>query len=50
MPRFFRDLIDYAIARRKWWLLPFVVLCILVGLIGFTISHPAVSPFLYSLF
>jgi hypothetical protein len=50
MRRFLRDLVRFAIERRKWWLLPLLLVCVVVSLIAVALGHPAVAPFLYSLF
>ena len=50
MRRFLRDLWLFAKTRRRWWLLPLVVLCVLVAHLAFVLGHPAIAPFLYSIF
>ena len=47
---FLAELWDFLKVRKKWWLLPIVILFLLVGfLIVFAQSSP-VSPFIYALF
>lgn len=44
------DLKDFIIIRRKYWLIPVIVLFVLLGLLSF-FSHPAATaPFIYTLF
>ena len=44
------ELWDFLRIRKKWWLLPIVIMFLLVGfLIGVAESSP-VSPFVYALF
>lgn len=42
--------VHYVVARRAWAMAPLIFLLILMGLVIFTASNPAVSPFLYALF
>ncbi len=41
---------DFLRVRKKWWLLPIIVLLGLLGLLIFLTSNPATSPFIYTLF
>jgi hypothetical protein len=50
MRRLFRDLWSFARQRRKWWLLPLLLICVLMAQLGWVLAHPVVAPFLYSLF
>jgi hypothetical protein len=36
--------------RKKWWLLPIVIVLVLLGLIIVLAEHSAVAPFIYTLF
>jgi hypothetical protein len=45
----FIDLWNYLKERKKWWLLPMIVMLLLIGLLIFS-SGSAVAPFIYTLF
>ncbi len=45
-----REFWDFLRVRKKWWLLPIIALLLLLGLLIFVTSNPAVSPFIYTLF
>ncbi len=36
--------------RKKWWLLPIIVMLVLVGIFVILGSSSAISPFIYALF
>jgi Family of unknown function (DUF5989) len=44
-----RDLWGFLKERKKWWLLPMIVMLLLVGMLIFS-SGSAVAPFIYTLF
>ncbi|CCZ15330.1 DUF5989 family protein [Leyella lascolaii] len=44
-----KEIIQYVISQRKWWLAPIVFLLFLVALFVF-FADSAVAPFIYSLF
>lgn len=46
--RFLRELLAFARDRKKWWIIPVVVLLLLVAL--FVVGVSTISPFIYSLF
>ncbi len=46
----FRELWDFMKVRKKWWLLPIVVILILLGLLVLFTESSAVAPFIYTLF
>lgn len=47
---FFKELWAFMMERKKWWLLPIVIMLVLLGaLIVFTESS-AIAPFVYTLF
>ncbi len=48
--RILRMTLEFIPARRAWHLAPIIVLLVLVGMLIFASSNPAVSPFLYALF
>jgi hypothetical protein len=43
------DLWSFLIERKKWWLLPMIVMLLLVGILILA-SGSAVAPFIYTLF
>ncbi len=45
-----KQIIKYAIARKKYWLLPFAILLVGLAVILFTVQGSVVAPFIYSLF
>lgn len=45
-----RDLISYMSARKKWWLLPVLVLLGLIGGLLVLAQGSAVAPFIYTVF
>jgi len=48
-PGFFRDLVQYLVRNRKWWLVPVVVVLLLMG--GLLIlGGTGAAPFIYTLF
>jgi competence protein ComGC len=44
-----RDLWGFLKERKKWWLLPMIVMLLLIGVLIFS-SGSAVAPFIYTLF
>lgn len=46
---FIVDLWNFLRERKKWWLLPMIVMLLLIGLLIFSGSS-AVAPFIYTLF
>jgi len=45
----FSELWDYLKVRKKWWLLPIVLMLILVGILIIFGQSSALSPFIYAL-
>lgn len=45
-----RDLWDFMKERKKWWLLPIVIMLLFVGVLIVFAQSSAVSPFIYALF
>ncbi len=45
-----RDLWDFLRVRKKWWLLPIIIMTLLVGILIMFGESSAVSPFVYALF
>jgi hypothetical protein len=46
----FKDLWDFLKIRKKWWLLPIIIVLLLVGVLIVFGSGSAVAPFVYTLF
>lgn len=47
---FIKELWDFLMARKKWWILPIVVVLVLLGLLIVLTEGSAVAPFIYTLF
>lgn len=45
-----RELWTYVRARKKWWLLPIIVLLLLVGTLLVFAQGSALAPFIYTVF
>lgn len=50
MSEFLKELWLYARERKKYWLLPLIVVLLLLGLLLFTTQAAVTSPFLYTFF
>ncbi|MDF3031769.1 MAG: hypothetical protein K0R03_2327 [Moraxellaceae bacterium] len=50
MAEFFREFWRYARQRKKFWLLPLVLVLLLISLLIASVQVVATSPFLYTLF
>lgn len=46
----FRELWDFMKTRKRWWLLPIVVMLVLLGLLIIFTEGSALAPFIYTLF
>lgn len=46
---FLKDLWNFLRERKKWWLMPIIVMMLMFGLLIFS-SGSAVAPFIYTLF
>ena len=46
----FRELWDFMKVRKRWWLLPIVILLALLGLLIIFTEGSALAPFIYTLF
>jgi len=44
-----REVWDYLRIRKKWWLLPIIIMLFLVGLLIILGQSSSLSPFIYSL-
>jgi Family of unknown function (DUF5989) len=49
-PSLARELWAYMRVRKKWWLLPLVLVLVLVGLLITLAQGSALAPFIYSIF
>lgn len=47
---FILEIIDMALQRKNWWLLPIIILILIVGAVIIFGQSSAISPFIYSLF
>lgn len=45
----FREIWDYLKVRKKWWLLPIIILIVLAGALIIFGQSSALSPFIYAL-
>jgi len=50
MARFWREVWDFMKVRKKWWLLPIIVLCVLLGMLIVLTEGSALAPFIYTIF
>lgn len=46
----FKELWDFMKTRKRWWLLPIVVMLVLLGLLIVFTEGSALAPFIYTLF
>ncbi|MEW6102352.1 MAG: DUF5989 family protein [bacterium] len=47
---FLRDFFGFLMKRKKFWLLPTIIILLLLGILIFISSGTAISPFIYTLF
>ncbi|MCD4773190.1 MAG: DUF5989 family protein [Bacteroidales bacterium] len=47
---FFKDLWDFLKVRKKFWLLPIIIILLLFGVLIVLTSGSAIAPFIYTLF
>jgi hypothetical protein len=47
---FLRDLWNFLKVRKKFWLLPLIVILLLVGVLIVLTSTSAIAPFIYTIF
>ena len=48
--RFWREIWEFLKVRKKWWLLPIIVLCVLLGMLVILTEGSALAPFIYTIF
>lgn len=44
------ELVEFLMHRKKYWLLPIIVIMLLVGLLLISVENSVVAPFIYTLF
>jgi hypothetical protein len=47
---FFKDFLNYMKTRKKFWLLPVIIVLLLFGALVVLTSGSAIAPFIYTLF
>ncbi|NJL07313.1 MAG: hypothetical protein HC829_03550 [Bacteroidales bacterium] len=47
---FLRELLDFMVARRKYWLIPIVLVLVVFGGLIVLTKGSAVAPFIYTIF
>lgn len=45
-----KDLWDFMKVRKKWWLLPIIIMLAILGLLIIFTESSAIAPFIYTLF
>lgn len=48
--RLIKDLKEFLIARKKFWLLPIIIVLLVVAVLLFVAESSVISPFIYILF
>jgi len=49
-PSFLRELLDFLIHNKKWWLAPIIIVLLLISILVLLTSNSALAPFIYALF
>lgn len=47
---FFKDLFHFLAERKKWWLIPMVIMLLLFSLLAFFATNTTIAPYIYTLF
>jgi hypothetical protein len=47
---FLKDIWRFLLARKKWWLVPLIIVLIILGALVILGSTSAIAPFIYTLF
>lgn len=47
---FIRELFEFLMHRKKYWLLPIIAIMLLFGLLLISVQNSVVAPFIYTLF
>jgi competence protein ComGC len=50
MIEFLKDLWLFIKTRKKWWLVPMIVILLVIGLLIVFVAGSAIAPFVYTLF
>jgi competence protein ComGC len=50
MLEFLKDLWLFIKTRKKWWLIPMIVILLVIGLLIVFVAGSAIAPFVYTLF
>lgn len=50
MIEFFKEFFEFLKENRKFWLIPIILIIISTSLLFLFASHPAVAPFIYTIF
>jgi hypothetical protein len=50
MMEFIIDLIDFLKTRKKWWLIPTIIILFLFGILLLFAESSAIAPFIYPIF
>ncbi len=48
--QFVAEFWDFLKVRKKWWLAPIIILCILLGILMVLTHASALAPFIYTIF
>jgi len=49
-PSFLRELWDFVIHNKKWWLAPIIIVLLLVSILVLLTANSALAPFIYAIF
>lgn len=47
---FLKDIFNFLMERKKWWLIPIIIALLLLGLLLFFAEGSAIAPFVYPMF
>ncbi len=50
MKEFLKDMLGFLSERKKYWLIPFILVFLMLGTLIAVAQYSAVSPFIYTLF
>ncbi len=48
--RFWKEVWAFLRVRKKWWLLPIIIVCVLLGMLIVLTEGSALAPFIYTIF
>ncbi len=49
-PSFLRELWDFVLHNKKWWLAPIIIVLLLVSILVLLTANSALAPFIYAIF